>query len=300
MLTVPHATHRGFTLVELIASLVVGGVVFGSFAIVVAQQERVHARLGHRIRARSQAVEGLAALMGELRALSPAAGDIPPGAARDSAVEFRATVGTLTVCTTRDRVLVSAFASFVTPPEPGDTAWAYTASDSGAGWRPLAITEVSAMPADEPVACATPVAVLGVDKPRRANARVALGLSEPPPDTLLDGTAVRVTRRLRYSLYRAPDGRWYLGRREWSAARSRFETIQPVGGPYRPYSFAGSSGLELRYFDRTGAEVPSGASETDRIAKITATLRALPPPTDSGVQERRDVTSITVALRNPL
>jgi hypothetical protein len=84
-------------------------------------------------------------------------------------------------------------------------------------------------------------------------------------------------------VYRAPDGRWYLGRREWSAAAAGFETVQPVSGPYGEYA-------ALRYFDQTGAELSSGAAATDRIATIAIALR--------GPYERREVTSITVGVRN--
>jgi len=47
------------------------------------------------------------------------------------------------------------------------------------------------------------------------------------------GAPVRITRPLRYEVYRASDSRWYLGVSTWSAGLSRFATVQPISGPYR-------------------------------------------------------------------
>jgi hypothetical protein len=131
-------------------------------------------------------------------------------------------------------------------------------------------------------------------------ARYSLSLAEPLPPTVDAGTPIRATRLVRYSLYRAPDARWYLGRREWSPSRTRFEIIQPVSGPYRGYASEASqsSGLEFHYFDQSGAPVPSGSSATDRISSIVLTLRSPPPRPGASSSERRDALSVTVAPRN--
>jgi hypothetical protein len=265
-------------------ALGLSGVAFGAFAIVVTHQERTHAELSRRVRARSQAREGIAALVRELHAVAPGARDIPPGGARDSAIEFRTTVGSLAVCELHDRTIVAALASFVTPPESGDTAWVYVDGGTTPDWVPLPIVAVSLLPVDQPVACASPAGAFssGPD-PRPPRRRYSVSVDRPPPAGMSSGAPVRVTRHIRYSVYRAPDGKWYLGRREWSAAVGRFETIQPVSGP-----FAGHAALQ--YFDATGAELPSGTADTDRIAKIEITLRA--------PLEGRQVTSVTLGVRN--
>src|SRR5439155_9594724 len=84
------------------------------------------------------------------------------------------------------------------------------------------------------------------------------------------GMPVRITRRLRYSLYRASDGAWYLGQRDWNATTLRFNTIQPVSGPFLS---AALGGLTFRYFDSSGVEVPSGAAQTRAIALLRITAR---------------------------
>jgi hypothetical protein len=277
------ATPAGFTLAELVVALGLTGVALGTFAIVVAQQERTHAELSRRVRERSQSSEGIAALVAELRAVAPSAGDIPAGGARDSAVQFRATIGSLAVCERRGQTIVTALASFVTPPAAGDTAWAYVDADTAPMWVPLPIVGVSSAPVGQPVECVSPAALAVVPSRRAPLHQYSLALGQPPPPGLLDRTPARVTRQIRYSVYRAPDGKWYLGRREWSSVAARFETIQPVSGPHGAYA-------ALRYFDETGDELPSGTAATDRIAKIAVTLRE--------PHARRDVTSITFGVRN--
>lgn len=275
---------RGFTLAELVVALGLSGVAFGAFAIVVAHQERAHAELSRRVRARSQSREGIAALVRELNAVAPRAGDIPAGGARDSALQFRTTVGSLAVCELRGQTIVAALASFVTAPEPGDTAWTYVDGDTASAWAPLHIVEVSSLGDGEPVACVSPAVASTLVTARLApRRRYALSVGQPPPAGTRDGTPVRVTRHIRYSVYRAPDGQWYLGRREWSPAAGRFETIQPVSGPYGGHA-------ALRYYDETGDELPSGTAATDRIARIAIALR--------GPHARAEVTSVTLGVRN--
>jgi hypothetical protein len=293
-------TRGAFTLAELVVALSVAGVAFGAFALAVAQQERVHAELARRVRARGQVRDGLAALAADLRAVSPAAGDIASGSARDSSVEFRTTIGTAVVCDIANGSITGALASFVTPPKVGDTAWAYLAGDSSAGWTPLPIAGARAASASQANLCAfrpTAASVIGDRLARRA--WYSLELSQPVGPQISVGTPLRITRPVRYSLYRSTDARWYLGRREWSPARGRFETTQPVSGPYRPYASEAtqSSGLELRYFDAGAIQVPSGSIASDRIAQLTVLVRA-PPPSGNAQARTRDVTSVTISLRN--
>jgi prepilin-type N-terminal cleavage/methylation domain-containing protein len=288
--------RRAFTLVELVVALAIGGVAFGSFTIVVAQQERTHARLTHRIRARAQALEGLAALVRELRAASFRSGDIV--AALDSAIEFRATVASLSVCEVREGTVVTALASLISPPKVGDTLWALAADDS-VRWLPSPVASVATAPAGDSIACAAPALAPGASSRGLArHSRFLLGVAEPTL-SVRQGTPLRITRRVRYSLYRAPDSQWYLGRREWSAGLGRFETIQPVSGPYRAHATAGSdqSGFELRYLDKANAEIDPAAPGPERIARIDITVRTRPPPPDRAILRRRDVTSATVTSR---
>ena len=287
--------RRAFTLVELVVTLAIGGVAFGAFTAVVAQQERTHAKLAHRIRARALAVEGLAPLVRELRTASFESGDIV--LALDSAIELRATVASVFVCEAHEGAVVTALASTVSPPKVGDTLWAFAPDDSGQ-WLPRPIASVTTAPASDSTACAAPPTAPGATLDGHAPpSRYVLGVAEPT--VLQRGTPLRVTRRVRYSLYRAPDSQWYLGRREWSGGLGRFETIQPVSGPFRAHAAAGSdqSGVEIRYLDEGNVEIEPASATTERIARIEITVRTRPPPSDRATLRRRDVTSATVGSK---
>jgi len=293
----------GFTLAELVVALAVGGVTFGAFALVVAREERTHADLTRRMRAHAQTREGVAALAADLRPMSPAAGDIPAGGARDSSIELRWTVGTAVVCELRGGALVTGLASFVRPPEAGDTVWAYVERESGGVWTPILAVGAQDAPA-EAVTCpfpATATEALEQKTPRPMRYTLLLaGGGDSLAAMLARGRPLRVTRRVRYSLYRAPDGRWYLGRREWTASGARFESIQPVSGPYRPYAPVDrrSSGMQLEYFDTEGAPVASGAGETDRIARVVVTLRGSASMPEGDLRRPDGSAAVSIAFRN--
>jgi len=91
-----------------------------------------------------------------------------------------------------------------------------------------------------------------------------------PPIANFAGSVLRVTRPVRYSLYRGGDGRWYLGQRDWNVTSLRFNTIQPVSGPF---ASAASRGLVFQYVDSTGAALPTPVSDPRAIALIRVDLR---------------------------
>ena len=92
----------------------------------------------------------------------------------------------------------------------------------------------------------------------------------PPAATPSPGTPIRVTRPLRYSLYRASDAQWYLGEREWSNASARLSTIQPVAGPFLA---AASGGVVFRYSDSLGRTLSSPVGDPASIGFIRVELR---------------------------
>jgi hypothetical protein len=113
---------------------------------------------------------------------------------------------------------------------------------------------------------------------------------------------VRITRPLRYSLYRASDSQWYFGERDWSGASGRFNTIQPIAGPFLP---AASGGLAFAYFDSAGAVLPTPVPDTRAIALVRVQMigqtrsvtRALGAASKSA-SPRADTVVVYVAPRN--
>jgi len=110
------------------------------------------------------------------------------------------------------------------------------------------------------------------------------------------GTPLRVTRHERWLFYRASDGRWYLGFRDWNAASARFNTSQPIAGPFvRALRSGQRSGF--RFYDSLGnALVPDGTNEGG-IARVRVT--ALSSVSAYGVADtiRRDSADAVLARR---
>jgi hypothetical protein len=273
MLTVRE--RSGMTILELTVVLTLGALAFGTAATVAARAQRFHREIGGAAERLDQVDQTVALLGMDLRAVAPGEGDISDGQARDTALQFRATIGSAVVCDTAGGHVALAPASttppqlsaFLVDPAVGDTVWSLS---TGAGeldrWTPRPIVGV----AGEAGRC-----VLGgvdVHGVAPTGSRYVLTLAAPSvPAPLGIGAPVRVTRLVRYSLYRASDGLWYLGLREWNPTTAKFNTTQPLSGPFLS---AARGGLAFRYLDTAGAVVASGAMNTRAIALVMITLRS--------------------------
>src|SRR6185503_4307029 len=191
--------------------------------------------------------------------------------ARDTAVEFRSVIANAVVCDTTASSLVLApvattvttLASIAQPIEANDTAWVLSLDDSGPTWMPARVTGVGTA---APGACPSPAPAL--DATQRSLARVSLTLSTRPSSPL--GMPVRVTRPVRYSLYKASDNDWYVGQRDWNNSSLRLNTIQPVAGPFLS---AAQSGLRFTYLDTTGTVLSTPVADSRAIALIRVDVR---------------------------
>jgi hypothetical protein len=106
---------------------------------------------------------------------------------------------------------------------------------------------------------------------------------------------------MRVSLYRAADGAWYVGRRDWNAALSRFNGIQPVTGPFLS---AAAGGLAFQYLDSAGGVLATPLANRGAVAAVRIDLRSetrLAPRafgTGTGRGGHHDSASVVVLLRN--
>jgi hypothetical protein len=259
--------RRGITLVEMVVSLALTGVVLTMVSAIALRQQRLFADLGEQSAVRARLREAAALLPLQLRAARPE--DIRE--ARDTALELRATIATAVVCDTEPSTLIlapigsneSRYASIVSPVEPGDSVWLLTSTSSAAEWRAFPILDVGSRGSGS---CAAAAPRLSMDTVHRA--RIALSLAALPAGVI--GTPIRVTRPTRYSLYQSTDG-WYLGQRDWSNAAARFSAIQPLAGPYLSPT---ARGLSFNYADSTGRELDRPVSDVRMIASIRIDLRA--------------------------
>ena len=251
--------------------------------------------------------ETTALLPVDLRSIATGSGDIPAGGARDTSLEFRATFGSAVVCDTLHGALVLSPAATSTPgapvfsgllaaPQPGDTVWILSVGDSTPRWISRRLTSVGSTPGG---ACASGGPLLTALA--RAITRVTLQL-DSGMSTGVVGAPVRFTHLLRYSLYKASDGAWYLGQRDWNASTLKFNTIQPVSGPFLS---AASRGVAFHYFDTAGVEVPSGSAQTTSVAIVrmiargeTRRINRIGGYAVNASGRHTDSVALTVLLRN--
>jgi hypothetical protein len=262
--------RRGYTIVEMLVALGIGGCVIGLCASMGFRHQRFHRDVVAAVERTEQLEQILGLLPVSLRSISPADGDIRPGGARDTSLEFRATIGSAVTC---DSVAGGAvlfpiadslhLSSQLSRPEARDTIWLLAADSLAEHWNPFAITSVT----DTIVACR-----LGSTFPLGDTPRPTMTIRWSGPGAPA-GTALRLTRPWRYSLYKAADNAWYLGAKEWNSASGKFNTIQPVAGPLLS---ASSAGLRFVYYDSLGGVIPSGSAMTSGITLIEATINSDP------------------------
>lgn len=290
------SARRATTIVELLVALAAGAIVIAAVARLYVAQEATARTLLAGARDEARIREAASILPVTLRAVAPREGDIPPGMASDTAIELRETIASGVVCDIgaafvtlpEDSDDATTLGAYLSRPEAGDTAWMLGAADSSGTrrWLGRAISDVGA------ARCGAIGALAG-----GANGVRLTTATDPRAAGVGLGTPVRVTRRARFSLYRAGDGAWWLGYRAWSAATGRLATVQPASGPYAAPSAAGAP---FRYFDAAGAQLAAPVLATDRIARIDVSLRpargAAEPPLPP--RARRDALAMTIALRN--
>lgn len=278
--------RRGLSLVELLVAASLAAVVFGAATTSLLRQQRSHARILAVTDGDAQSRAALLVAGAQLAMLDPRAGDLAAGEAEDSAIQFRALVASSFACATEtgaatllpdqgDTVPLGGSAS---APRPGDTLWWLPDSS----WRAAPVSSASTVT----TSCVAPVASSG------AAQRLALGST----DTIPAGTPLRVTRPARFGVYRASDGTWQLGYREWNDPTHRFAAPQPVVGPLVPRTGRRPSGF--RYFDSAGVELRASGAPIDvrLVARIRLTASTLVHTADQ-VQDSVRSDSVDVTLR---
>ena len=279
-------SRAGTTLLELLVALPILAIVGGmAVAVLLAAQRQARAADARHTVGRELRHGGLV-MAAELRPLQP--DDLV--AWSDTGIELHSLVGTGIACDTRDgRRTVNllpvggddpARAAWISPAEPGDrvSVWlaASSSTDSSARWTGV-LDAVSSSNA-----CSG--APLGLGAARAT----LLTLRDSLPRSVEQGSPVRITRRVRYALYRAADREWYLGRSASSGAA--WEVVQPVVGPLLPAG-AAASGVEIAVLDSALVPLRSGDS-TAAVVHIGFRARR-----SGAAPSRVDSSFTTVALR---
>lgn len=219
----------------------------------------------------------------------------------DSSLEFESTIGTGVVCAASVPITFVAIGqtsasavNFQATPYPADAQWNSVPQpgDRVQFWQAPAIAFTEDIAATAVVRAITN----GSDcdgSPLRSTSRetTRLTLRDTLAGRAAVGAPVRVTRRTRYSLYRASDGDWFLGRR--ALTMSGWDVIQPVAGPLAAFR---DRGLRIAMQDSAGAPLVSG---TGRPLSASVALRA-PRRAGRSTSGRAPMDSlrITIAFRS--
>ena len=310
----PGRRRAGFTLVEILVTLVFMGLFAAAMVKLLLRQQRFYNSTSQLILTRQQIRQAAFMLPAELRGVSRQAGDIV--VMTDSSIEFRSVFGSSVACMVNNgagwisTVPVrlargSSMTNWKLPPAVNDSVAVYddglSISQVDDAWRLARITGVTQVTGDNANGCPSASKLVQPADLVAGNPSYRLTLSPAPPATIRQGAAIRLFRRVHYSLYRwATDGRWYLAYYDCVPNRVPVCTSpQPVAGPLRPYAAPGStSGLEFTYFDSTGAVT---ANRT-LVSRIRVVVRGQGETTinltGAAPMPLRDSLRVEVGLRN--
>lgn len=258
----------GMTLLELLISLVLVGLMGGLIIGFLLKQERFYAGANEIVLTRTQ-VNQAAMMQSDLRSISAASGDIY--AMTDTSIEFRSTFGSAYICGSNrasSQISVppltlsskSVLTNWTQQPAVNDSLALYVDSTSSSSkddtWSLHRISGGSVVISDASPGCLSSSKMMKTTDVSSTNPSYGFTLSPTQSATVSTGAAVRFFKRVHYSLYKASDNNWYLGYFDCRTSRTPVcNTIAPIAGPLRPY-VAGppeQGGVLFTYYDSTGA-----------------------------------------------
>lgn len=278
----------------------------------LVRQQRFYNGVQSIIDTRRQIRQAAAMLPADLRGVSSAGGDIY--AMTDSSIEIRAATGSSVVCltntTSKFLYLVPAtlakgipMTSIFTTLSASDSIMvlddgANTTLGTDDAWRIYGLTAVANVPASN---CPTSSGLVQAADQSGTNSTYKLTLPVTQSSTIKAGSAVRIFKRVHYSLYHAADGNWYMGYYDCKTGRTpNCNAIQAIAGPLNAYAAAASntSGLQFTYYDSLGAvtTVPANVARISLVARGQASN--LVSLTGKGYTSFGDSVRIEVGLRN--
>ena len=326
--------RRGMTLIEIMISLVLLGIVSGVLMRVISRQQRFYQGVNQIITQRSQLRQATAVLPMDLRSLSSIGNDLR--VVSDSSIEFDLTIGTSFVCQVVANNIVAlppenlysgySYTSFFGYGKPDAVerakgVWVYIYNDGALVgnnddyWQKFELTGVDSLPAN----CTGAGSFTSTSDAGKQRFKLTVvdsagavdggagGTGGPLSRYIGVGAPVRIVKRVRYKLYQASDSKWYLGFEEYDKGAGAWINTAPVSGPYEPYATSGGTGIGFKFYDVDGTEIAGGASTADRarIARIDLIARA---KTSSNVraagiqggvsQQYRDSLAASVMIRN--
>ena len=243
-MSVVHQVRPGFTLAESLVAIVLSALVVVAVGALELRQGTAAGTALARAAARAQLAAARAALEGELAAVMH--GESRLTVVHDTLLELDAHVGMALSCRpaaagARTLIVAAHGAAGALPASgwlraaaPGDSVAVFDPSNGR--WESATLVSVA-------TGSCSPGVLAG---PGRLLALAAPGTPVPVPE----GAPVVVHRHVRWTSYRAADGRWYLGVREQTSGA--WAIVQPVAGPLdasagqpRPFALLDDAGVPL-------------------------------------------------------
>jgi prepilin-type N-terminal cleavage/methylation domain-containing protein len=244
--------RRGFSLLELIISMVMALVILGSVVQVMISQGKGYRKQREMVDIRDTGRQAASVLAWDLR--QSVTGGAPLAAMGANSIAMRSPLAVGTICgkhATLPRYgLWKTSGTFLAT--AADTAVVYAVGRDV--WKKLKITAVGT-----PAAMGVPACIWTGGRPPDVVVEFAVQFKTDTSHIKVGG-AVRAFRRVEYGEYQA-NGRWWLGRRVGAAA-SWEQLTGPLLAP-------ASNGLTFTYYDTLGAVTADPAA----IGSIEFTLR---------------------------
>ena len=272
-------TQYGFTLVEMMISILVAGIVMAAVYQLLIGQSRSYGKQRELMDVHETLRSAAALLAWEMRQASAADGDLYAIGANSITLRSSRGGGTVCVIHPTEPIFGLRGAGFDEVNDWGDDSLlVYVGS---ANWNVAPIDWV-----DQPGAMGVGNCELDGGVPDLA---LELGVNSSDAALIQIGAPVRAFRRVEYGLYHDDkgDGRWWLGRRVAGAGK-----YEKLTGPLLPP--AASGGLVFTYRDAAG----NVTANPTQVAVIDFVLRAQSYRVWSNAQQfQQDTLATRVALR---
>jgi prepilin-type N-terminal cleavage/methylation domain-containing protein len=289
-----NSKRGGFTLIELMIVVSLLAIIGGMLTTVLVRQQRFHRAVTGVTDSRARMRDIATILPTDLRGTSTAGRDIME--ITDTSMQFRAFIGTAIMCRfatangvapaiieVPPKTLASknVLTSWINPPAPNDIAYLYDDGTLGGNaddsWQPFMVTDTTSAANSTwcPVTTVPPYTTAADNAARRY--RITLSTA-PNQGRVRTGAPIRFAREVRYSVYQATDGKWYVGfqRCTPNATYGNLGTCgdrEVLAGPVLAGSADTlSSGLFFVYYNKSGTRITS-ITNTDTIARISVGIR---------------------------
>ena len=297
-----RAARRGFTLVELLVTLAMLGVVGTILSRIMLDQQRFYQKTNEQMGVRRELRTAMSTVPGDLRSISSVGGDVLSFGTTQ--ITFRSTFGVSVVCnkpnpSTIDipplnmaRTTLTAWAS---QPTVGDTIYAFRSDSMGAGGDSWTAHRISAVSSDATLCPGSAFVDAALDA---GKLRWRFTVTPVIADSVKVGAAIRFTRPTKYELTQGSSDKWYLARSELTGGA--WTAVTPMAGPFLEPSSSGSGGLRFAMYDSLGAVVASGGNAMS-ISRIDLTFRAQGASSSGAVggsSSTKDSLAFRIALRN--